>query len=87
MRRFPAVKNLVLCKTTGPKRFAAEFTMGGKHRIVRFGDPNGSTYADGASSQKRNSYRARASKITNARGQYTYKIPGTANSLAYWLLW
>lgn len=52
-----------------------------------FGLSGSFTYADGASEQKRNAYRARASKMKNKQGEYTYKIPYTKNYLAYWLLW
>ena len=49
-----------------------------------FGAKNSQTFIEGASEQKRDSYRARASKITNKEGQYTYKIKYTPNFLAYW---
>jgi len=55
--------------------------------IVHFGDANSQTYIEGASKQKRDAYRARASKITDKHGQYTYKIPYTPNFLAFNLLW
>lgn len=37
--------------------------------------------------QKRSAYRARASKIRNKEGQYTYEIRNTPNYLAYNILW
>lgn len=87
-RLFPSVKNLVVVPSSSlNKRLTAVFYMGGRRHVVHFGLRGATTYADGASKAKRDSYRARASKITNASGQYTYKIPGTANSFAYHLLW
>lgn len=88
MKRFPAVRNLVIkpAKVNG-KRFTAVFDLRGKKITKHFGLAGAYTWFDGAPVEKRNSYRARASKITNKRGQYTYKIAGTSNSLAYWILW
>lgn len=87
-RLFPSVKNLHISPSSSPnKRLKAEFIMNGRPYIVHFGLKGAYTYADGAPISKRDSYRARASKITNAKGEYTYKIPGTANSFAYHLLW
>lgn len=59
---------------------------------IHFGykGPNGEvaqTYFDGASEEKRNAYRARASKIKNKAGELTYQIPYTPNMLAYHFLW
>lgn len=54
---------------------------------TNFGDPNAKTFFDGATQEKRKSYQARASKIKNKQGEYTYKKKGTANYLAYNLLW
>lgn len=88
MRRFPQVKNLTLKRSPREgKRLVANFTMFGQHHTVHFGQWGAFTYADGATKEKRDSYRARASKITNKNGQYTFVIPGTPNSFAYWILW
>lgn len=57
------------------------------NKIIHFADPNATTFIDGADEKKRKSYLARASKITNKEGKYTYKIPYTANYLSYHLLW
>ena len=87
-KRFPSVKNLIISESMLPdKRLTASFDIGGEHKIVNFGLRGAYTYADGAPEQKRDSYRARASKIRNKSGRSTYMIPGTANSFAYWLLW
>lgn len=87
-RIFPSVKNLHILPSHSPhKRFTAIFNLNGRRRVVQFGQRGAFTFADGAPRSKRDSYLARASKITNARGQYTYRLPGTANSFAYWLLW
>lgn len=81
------------------KRFTAEFEIDGKARRVNFGQVGAKTYSDVPKAgrempdfdmemfKKRMSYMARASKITNSSGEYTYKIPGTANSFAFWILW
>ena len=66
------------------KRFAHISKEG---KITNFGDPNANTFYDGASQEKRKSYKARASKIKNKQGEYTYKKKGTANYLAYNVLW
>ena len=87
-RLFPRVKNLIIYKSTrAGKRFTAEFDLAGRHRMVHFGLAGAFTWFDGAEKTKRDSYRARASKIKNAAGKYTYKIAGTANSFAYHILW
>jgi hypothetical protein len=87
-KRFPQVKNLVLSVSTASgKRLTATFVLHGQKCMVHFGLKGAYTYSDGAPPEKRDSYKARASKITNAKGEYTYMIPGTANSFAYWLLW
>jgi len=87
-RLFPQVKKLhVRTSDSKNKRLTATFVLNDKLHMVHFGLAGAYTYADGAPKSKRDSYQARASKITNAAGRYTYKIPGTANSLAYHLLW
>jgi Family of unknown function (DUF5754) len=87
-RRFPRVTKLqVRPSRKAEKRFRAEFLFDGQARAVDFGLRGATTYFDGAPRKKQKSYQARASKITNAAGQYTYKLPGTANSFSYWLLW
>jgi len=86
--RFPSVKNLQITSSDRKgKRFTATFVMGGETQNIHFGLKGAHTFYDGATQQKMLSYRARASKIKNKYGQYTYKIPGTANSFAYWILW
>lgn len=93
-KKFPSVIGLRVRKLPGDskKRFVADFTMDGKERRVQFGSPVAKTWIDfgtktDAAKIKRRSYRARASKIKNKSGVYTYMVPGTANSFAYWLLW
>lgn len=66
------------------KRFTYTTETGKK---IHFGDPNAVTFIDGADENKRKSYRARASKIKNKQGQYTYEVYPTANWMAYNLLW
>jgi hypothetical protein len=56
-------------------------------QTIHFGDKNSTTYLEGASDEKRDAYRARASKIKNKDGQYTYLIKYTPNYLAYHVLW
>jgi hypothetical protein len=58
-----------------------------KGKTIHFGQKQSQTYIEGASEQKRNAYRARSSKITNKKGEYTYLIPFTNNYLSYHILW
>lgn len=58
-----------------------------KGKKVHFGSATSTTFLEGADEKKRNAYRARASKIKDKNGRYTYKIPGTANYYAFHLLW
>lgn len=88
LRRFPSVKNLHLAPSPNPrKRLRATFDQDGHQRTIDFGQRGAKTFADGATEKKKDGYKARASKITNADGELTYRHPGTANSLSYWLLW
>lgn len=68
------------------KRFKAVYNDKDK-TTIHFGDPNATPYFDVKDEKKRNAYRARASKIRNKEGRLTYKIPKTANHLAYSILW
>jgi len=88
-KRFPTVEHLVIKPSkVKNKRFCATFTLKGKNKTINFGLDTATTYFDDpALKTKRESYLARASKITNKKGQYTYKIAGTANSFAYYILW
>lgn len=54
---------------------------------VHFGDPRAITFVDGANESKRMAYQLRASRIVNKNNELTYNKPGTANFLAYHLLW
>lgn len=54
---------------------------------INFGDPNAYTYADGASEQKRNAYRARHSKIKLKDGTFAYKNKNQPAFWAYHILW
>jgi hypothetical protein len=56
-------------------------------KIIHYGLKGSQTWIEGASEDKKNSYQARASKITNKNGEYTYKIRYTPNFLSYWTLW
>jgi hypothetical protein len=88
MRRFPEVTHLSLTPSTAAgKRLTARFVMDGEERRVHFGLYGATTWADGADANKRKGYQARASKITDRYGRYTFNVPGTANSFAYWILW
>lgn len=75
---------LIIKSRAANKRFAA--LLPNKKR-VNFGDPNATTYFDGADETKRKSYMARHSKIKTKDGKLAYKIPYTASWLAYNLLW
>jgi hypothetical protein len=56
-------------------------------RWIHFGARNSVTFLEGASEAKRDSYRARASKIKNKEGNFTYNIKYTPNFLSYFILW
>lgn len=56
-------------------------------KTIHFGQKGSQTFIEGASEKKRDAYRARASKITNKKGEYTYLIPFTNNYLSYHILW
>ena len=71
------------------KRYTATFCKckvknecrGSNHKSTSFGDPNGTTYIDGASEQTKDAYIARHKVREN------FNDPITAGSLAYHLLW
>ena len=71
------------------KRYKATFCKckikneckGSNHKTTSFGDPNGTTYIDGASEQTKDAYIARHKVREN------FNDPITAGSLAYHLLW
>lgn len=56
-------------------------------RVIHFGAKGSITYLEQTNEQKRAAYRARASKIKNKNGEYTYKIKYTPNYLAFNVLW
>lgn len=73
------------------KRYTATFCLcekknqceGSNHKQTSFGDPTATTYADGASEEKKKAYLARHSK---SPGQ-DWSDPTSAGSLSRWLLW
>lgn len=54
---------------------------------INFGQPGAETYADGASENKRNAFRARHSKIKLKDGTYAYKNKNQPAFWAYNILW
>lgn len=91
-RRFPRIKIFSFRyepKEFPTKRVLVQFLVKGDKRLhtVVFGQRGAQTYFDGASREKRDAYRARASRIKNAAGRFTFKIAGTPNSFAYFILW
>ncbi len=56
-------------------------------KIINFGQPGAHTYADGATMQKRDAYRARHRKIKLKDGSFAYKNKNQASFWAYRLLW
>lgn len=66
------------------KKLMAELKDG---TIIHFGQKDSITFLEGGTEEKRQSYKARASKIKNKQGRFTFKIPFTSNFLAYNLLW
>jgi hypothetical protein len=56
-------------------------------KTIHFGDKNSTTFIEKEDEKKRMAYQARASKIKNKNGEYTYKIKYTPNYLAFHVLW
>jgi hypothetical protein len=67
--------------TTSRKRFTAVYADG---RKVSFGQPGATTYADGASEEKRASYLARHNPAVTRED---WDNPYTAGALSRWILW
>jgi hypothetical protein len=67
----------------GHKKFAVLY----KGRYIHFGDNRYEDYTIHKDKERRQRYRARASKITNKHGQQTYKLKTTPNFWAYHVLW
>jgi hypothetical protein len=91
-KRFPAITIFAFRyepKEYPTKRILVQYLVKGSKNLhtVAFGLRGAQTYFDGAPEEKRCSYLARASKIKNAAGRFVYKIAGTPNSFAYWVLW
>ena len=57
------------------------------NKPIDYGLKTSQTWIEGASKEKQKSYQARASKITNKNGEYTYLIPYTKNNLSFFTLW
>lgn len=100
LKKFQNIKSIDIQPTDKKdKKYKAIITdKNGKIKTIHFGYKDSYTWsdfvADGKPSslrdemkKKKYAYKARASKIINKQGEYTYLIPETANSLAYWLLW
>ena len=56
-------------------------------KTIHYGAKTSTTFIEGASEEKRKAYQARASKIKNKNGQYTYNLKYTPNFLAFHTLW
>lgn len=54
---------------------------------IHFGHPDYKDYLDHKDNDRRDKYKARASKIKNKQGQYTYKLKSSPNYWAYNILW
>lgn len=78
-----------------PHKYTAILNDGSK---VNFGDQRYEQYKDRTTlnlyghmnhldEKRRKAYRNRAEKIKNKKGEYTYKIPHTANWFSYNFLW
>lgn len=73
------------------KRYTATFCKckiknecrGTNHKTTSFGDPNATTYIDGASEEKKKAYLARHSKV---KGE-DWSDPTSAGSLSRYILW
>ena len=88
MRNFPSVTELTVTPSKNQKkRFRAIYLLNGELRTTTFGSRYGVTHIDGADDKRRDNYRKRAMHIKNRNGDRTYRIPGSANSFSYWLLW
>lgn len=89
LNKFPDIKDLTIKRSNiDGKRYVAHFTKNNKRRTVHFGSDSRSTFFDDNTLlNKRKAYQARASKIKNKEGKYTYNISGTPNSFSYYILW
>ena len=56
-------------------------------QIVHFGDSRYQDYTQHKDIDRRESYRARASKIRNKKGDLTIQDPLSANAWSYYVLW
>ena len=56
-------------------------------QIVHFGDSRYEDYTQHKDETRRESYRARASKIRNKKGDLTIQDPLSANAWSYHVLW
>ncbi len=56
-------------------------------KLINFGQPGANTYADGASKQKRDAFRARHSRIKLKDGTLAYKNKNQPAFWSYNLLW
>ena len=59
----------------------------GKPKLIHFGDSRYEDFTQHKDKKRRESYRKRASKIKNKKGEYTYKLKDTPNYWSYNYLW
>ena len=76
--------SIVMLSNRKNKRFKALLN---NNKWVHFGQSGEHAFVDHGDRKRRTAYRRRAEGIKNKKGQKTYLIPGTANFLAYNLLW
>ena len=69
-----------------PKRFRLIMSEYGKLKKYQFGQPNGTTYIDGASKQVRDNYRKRHLANKTEYHRITNFIP-SASLFSYYILW
>lgn len=75
------IKLISIKKSIKPtKKYTAEFTVGGKHKLIHFGADGYTDYTLGATDAQRDAYRAR-------HRMDRIDEPMTAGSLSYYLLW
>lgn len=91
IKRYAKLKNLKLISygisQNKDKKYFVEISYRDKHKKIHFGNINYEDYTKHKNKLRRQSYQARASKITDKYGNYSYKNPFQANFWAYYCLW
>ncbi len=86
---FPMIDILkILPSPNKNKRYRVYYTKNSLEKYKDIGFKGQRTFSDDQLlMNKRIAYLQKACKIENKKGQRTYMIPGSSNSLSYWILW